>query len=118
VVFLSVCVVCMYMWCGVCVCVCVCMCVCVWCGVAWCGVCACVCVCACTPRRISHNNKKKTKNEGTELDVVPGRLFWIVVRDGRSEDAGANGRRTAVGMVSGFHRICQHLLMAVCPSSV
>jgi len=52
------------------------------------------------------------------LGVVTGRFFRIVVRDGRSEGAGVNGRRTAVGMVSGFHRICQHLLMTVCPSSV
>jgi hypothetical protein len=90
-------------------------------GVCVCGgggvVCVCVCVCVCTPLK-SVTTIEKIGSGGTELGVGPGRLFWIEVRDGRREGAGANGRRTAVEMVSGFYRICQHFLMAVCPSIV
>lgn len=77
-----------------------------------------MCVCVCIRLKGSVTKIEKTRSEGTELGVGPGRIFWIVVRDDRSEGAGANGRHTAVGMISGFHHICQHLLMAVCPSSV
>jgi len=110
----------------VCVVVCVCVCVCVWCGLCVCGVVWLVCVCvsmrACACVRVRQERSVTTVEKNQEVRarnwVLYQEDFWIVVRDGRSEGARANGRRTAVGMVSGFHRICQHLLMAVFPSSV